>query len=72
MTKEAFQALQVGDTVRLKSGSPALLVEKIEGDIVHCILWDEAKLQVSSAGAVNYIFLLAEPPAQTGPAKDIA
>jgi len=42
---EDAATFSVGDTVKLKSGGPAMTVEKVNGDTVACAWFDSAKLR---------------------------
>ena len=57
MTQEELKELKIGDLVKLKSGSPRMIVDKIENHLVSCVLWDEQKLQLKMVDNMDYAFL---------------
>lgn len=54
MTVEESKAVKIGDTVKLKSGSPVLVVETINLPEFGCALWDETKLDIKKVHPIDY------------------
>lgn len=57
MTQEELKELKIGDLVKLKSGSPRMIVDKIENNLISCVLWDEQKIQLKMIDNIDYAFL---------------
>lgn len=54
MTVEESKTVKIGDLVKLKSGSPTMLVEEIKLPLFDCLLWDESRLDVKRVGNIDY------------------
>ena len=54
MTLEESKSVKIGDLVKLKSGSPTMLIEKIDIPVFDCILWDESKLDIKRVTDIDY------------------
>ena len=46
MTVEESKTVKIGDLVKLKSGSPTMLIENLDLPTFDCVLWDESKLDL--------------------------
>ena len=57
MTQEELKELQIGNLVKLKSGSPRMMVDKVENHLVSCVLWDEQNLKLKFVDNMDYAFL---------------
>ena len=57
MTQEELKELKIGDLVKLKSGSPRMMVDKIEHNFISCILSDEQNFKPKFIDNLDYAFL---------------
>lgn len=57
MTQDELKELKIGDLVKLKSGSPRMMVDKVESHLVSCVIWDEANLKTKFVDNMDYAFL---------------